>query len=103
MVSTGLGWDKSVALGMYWLSPLPVFSIEPRCDGHPASPGRSLLDAFPLPVREGVASQFSTKSFPRLIEDPTTADAIGDRITAGAIVVSLTGESMRRLRRRAKG
>ena len=39
MVSAGVGWDKSVALGMYWLSPLPVFWFEPRCDGHPASPG----------------------------------------------------------------
>ena len=84
MGPTGVGWDKSVALGMYWPSPLLVFSFEPRCHGYPASPGRSLVGAFPLPVRKGVPSQFPPKSFPRLIEDPTAADAICDRITAGA-------------------
>ena len=59
----------------------------------------SLLAAFPLPVRKGVTSQFPPESFPRLIEVPTTADTICDRITTGAMVVNLTGESMSRLGR----
>ncbi len=58
---------------------------------------------LPLPVREGVTSEFPPKSFPRLVEDPTAADAICDRIAAGTIVVSLTGESMRRLKSQSKG
>ena len=50
-----------------------------------------------------IASQFPPESFHRLIDDPTAADAICDRITAGALVVSLTGESMRRLKNQVKG
>ena len=50
-----------------------------------------------------IASQFPPESFPRLIEDPAAADAICDRITAGALVVSLAGESMRRLKNQVKG
>ena len=72
----------------------------------PVSASRELLEILDERSETAstvIASQFPPESFPRLIEDPTAADAICDRITAGAIVVSLTGESMRRLKSRAKG
>ena len=72
----------------------------------PVSASRELLEILDERSESAstvIASQFPPESFPRLIEDPTAADAICDRITAGAIVVSLAGESMRRLKSRAKG
>ena len=71
----------------------------------PVSASRELLEILDERSESAstvIASQFPPESFPRLIEDPTAADAICDRITAGAIVVSLTGESMRRLKSRAQ-
>jgi DNA replication protein DnaC len=47
-----------------------------------------------------IASQFPPDTFHQLIEDATAADAILDRIIHDAIVVTLTGESMRKLRLR---
>ena len=45
-----------------------------------------------------IASQFPPETFGRLIDDATAGDAILDRIVHDAIIVNLTGESMRKLK-----
>lgn len=45
-----------------------------------------------------IASQFPPESFHLLIEDKTAGDAIIDRIIHDALMVNLSGESMRKLR-----
>ena len=45
-----------------------------------------------------IASQFPPDTFHQLIEDATAADAILDRVIHDAIVVTLTGESIRKLK-----
>ena len=69
----------------------------------PVSASRELLEI--LDERAGrastvIASQFPPDSFHSLIEDKTAADAIMDRVIHDAIVVNLSGESMRKLKAR---
>ena len=73
-----------------------ALSAEPWCHGFPANPGTSLLDAFPKRPISSASGPIASlpgppESFHRLIDDPTAAEAICERITAGALVVSLPG------------
>ncbi len=80
-----------LVLDDFGLSPIPI------------SASRELLEILDARVDAAptvIASQFPPETFHQLIEDATAADAILDRIVHDAIVIKLTGESMRRLKLR---
>ncbi len=78
-----------LVLDDFGLSPIPI------------SGSRELLEILDDRADQAstvIASQFPPESFHLLMEDKTAGDAIIDRVIHGALSITLTGESMRKLR-----